>query len=255
MELFQDDPLFTACAIIAVLLSGLSKGGFGGGVGFIGVLALAQVSSPVTAVAIMLPILCVMDLIGVRAYRRHWHRRSLKVLGIGCMIGTLVGMIAFKWMDDQAIRLMVGFIAIAFFIDFFRSGGEKAAARTFSDPIGYGLGTLAGFTSFVIHAGLPPVAMYLLPQRLDKRIHVGTIVILFFIINYAKILPYWWLGLFTPSNLTASLILMPLAPIGMFIGLKLNHMISQKWFMRVSYTILFILGLRLLYDGLLPFFN
>ena len=129
-----------------------------------------------------------------------------------------------------------------------------AAARVFSKPVGYILGTIGGFTSFIIHAGLPPIAMYLLPQRLDKRIHVGTIVILFCIVNYAKILPYWWLGLFTMPNLSVSLILMPLAPVGMVLGIKFNHLIPQKVFLRISYTILFILGARLLYEGLAPMF-
>ena len=252
MNQLINDPYFAFFAIGAVLLAGLSKGGFGGGLGFIGVLALAQISSPAQAVAVMLPILCVMDLIGVWAYRENWHRPSMRILGVGCLIGTVIGMLTFKWMDEQAIRLIVGVIAIAFFVDFFRGGGEKAVARTFSDPIGYTLGTLSGFTSFVIHAGLPPVAMYLLPQRLDKRVHVGTIVVLFFLINYAKIIPYWWLGLLTIQNLSISLVLLPIAPIGMFIGIKFNHFIPQKWFMRASYTILLLLGIRLLYDGLVP---
>ena len=96
--------------------------------------------------------------------------------------------------------------------------------------------------------------MYLLPQRLDKRIHVGTIVVLFFFINYLKIIPYWWLGLFTPPNLSASLILMPLAPVGMFLGIRFNHLIPQKVFMRFSYGILFLLGCRMMYEGLSPYF-
>ena len=252
MSQLINDPYFAFFAIGAVLLAGLSKGGFGGGLGFIGVLALAQISSPAQAVAVMLPILCVMDLIGVWAYRENWHRPSMRILGVGCLVGTVTGMLTFKWMDEQAIRLIVGVIAIAFFVDFFRGGGEKAVARTFSDPVGYTLGTLSGFTSFVIHAGLPPVAMYLLPQRLDKRVHVGTIVVLFFLINYAKIIPYWWLGLLTIQNLSISLVLLPIVPIGMFIGIKFNHFIPQKWFMRASYTILLLLGIRLLYEGLVP---
>lgn len=254
MDQFLNDPVFAAFAVGATLLAGLSKGGFGGGLGFVGVLGLAQVSSPVQAVAIMLPILCVMDLIGAWAYRAHWHRPSMKILGIGCVIGTLIGMLTFRWLDDQLIQLMVGAIAIAFFVDFFRSGGETAGARVFSDPVGYTLGTIAGFTSFVIHAGLPPVAMYLLPQRLDKRIHVGTIVILFAFINYLKILPYWWLGLFTAPNVTAALIVMPLAPVGMILGIRFNHLIPQKIFLRISYSILFLLGIRMMYAGLSPYF-
>ena len=255
MDQLLNDPVFAGFAIGAVLLAGLSKGGFGGGLGFIGVLALAQVSTPVQAVAIMLPILCVMDVMGAWAYRKHWHRPSMAILGVGCVIGTVVGMLTFRWMDAQLIQLMVGVIAIAFFIDFFRSGGEKAAARVFSKPVGYALGTIAGFTSFVIHAGLPPVAMYLLPQQLDKRKYVGTIVILFFMVNYMKILPYWWLGLLTTPNLSTSLILMPLAPVGMFLGLRFNHLIPQRIFMRMSYAILFVLGLRLTYEGLTPYFS
>lgn len=255
MDQLFNDPVFAAFAIGATLLAGLSKGGFGGGLGFIGVLALAQVSSPIQAVAIMLPILCLMDLIGVWAYRKDWDRSSMKVLGIGCLIGTVIGMLTFKLMNEQVIQLMVGAIAIAFFLDFFRSGGEKAAARVFAKPIGYILGTIGGFTSFVIHAGLPPIAMYLLPQRLDKRVHVGTIVILFAAVNYAKILPYWWLDLFTPTNLSTALVLMPLAPIGMILGIKFNYLIPQKLFMRFSYLILFVLGVRLMYSGLLPYFD
>ncbi|MAI49954.1 MAG: hypothetical protein CMM16_05250, partial [Rhodospirillaceae bacterium] len=80
MDQLLSDPIFASFAIGAVLLAGLSKGGFGGGIGFVGVLALSQVSSPVQAVTIMLPILCVMDLMGVWAYRKDWDRPSMKVL-------------------------------------------------------------------------------------------------------------------------------------------------------------------------------
>ena len=173
----------------------------------------------------------------------------MRILGVGCLIGTVIGMLTFKWMDEQAVRLIVGVIAVAFFVDFFRAGGEKAVARTFSDPVGYTLGTISGFTSFVIHAGLPPVAMYLLPQRLDKRVHVGTIVVLFSYKLCQNYLPYWWLGLLTIQNLSISLVLLPLAPIGMFIGIKFNHFIPQKWFMRASYHLVICAGIRLLYEA------
>ena len=112
MDQLLNDPVFAAFGIGATLLAGLSKGGFGGGLGFVGVLGLAQVSSPVQAVAIMLPILCVMDVMGAWAYRRDWHRPSMKVLGIGAMIGTVIGMLTFRWMDDQLIKLIVGGIAM-----------------------------------------------------------------------------------------------------------------------------------------------
>lgn len=77
------DPVFFAVAVPAVLLSGLSKGGLGGGIGIIGVLSLAMVTSPAQAAAVMLPILCLMDPMGVWAYRKSWDRESAIILSAG----------------------------------------------------------------------------------------------------------------------------------------------------------------------------
>ena len=48
---------------------------------------------------------------------------------------------------------------------------------------GYLWFTIAGYTSFLIHAGSPPANIFLLPQKLDKTIYVGTMTLAFFIIN------------------------------------------------------------------------
>ena len=63
------DPLFYAAAIPAVLLFGISKGGFGGGLGTAAVPLMALVISPVQAAAILLPILCLMDLVALWKFR------------------------------------------------------------------------------------------------------------------------------------------------------------------------------------------
>ena len=63
------DPLFYLAAVPAVILFGISKGGFGSGLGVLAVPLIAMVVSPVQAAAILLPILCVMDLLGLWAYR------------------------------------------------------------------------------------------------------------------------------------------------------------------------------------------
>ena len=52
MNALLADPSFYAVAVPAVLLVGLSKGGFGGAMGFVGVPLLALVMSPVKAAAI-----------------------------------------------------------------------------------------------------------------------------------------------------------------------------------------------------------
>ncbi len=62
------DPLFYTVAALGVVLVGFSKVGFGGGIGFLGVLMMSVVATPVQAVAVMLPVLCVLDPMGAWPY-------------------------------------------------------------------------------------------------------------------------------------------------------------------------------------------
>ncbi|MET0866907.1 MAG: TSUP family transporter, partial [Pseudorhodoplanes sp.] len=81
------DPLFWTLAAIAVTLVGLAKGGFTG-VGMVATPMLALIVPPLQAVAIMLPILLLQDVISVFAYRRHWDGWNLKVLIPGGLLGV-----------------------------------------------------------------------------------------------------------------------------------------------------------------------
>lgn len=247
------DPWFYALALPAILVAGISKGGFGGGVGFLAVPMLALVISPIQAAAIMLPLLCVMDIVGVWGYRRHWHRANMAALLPGALAGIAIGTASFRYLDDDIIRLMVGALALGFTLHHWLGGGERGqAARPptrAGAPIGGLWGAVAGFTSFIAHAGGPPFSVYVLPQRLDKTEFVGTSVIFFFAVNYAKLLPYAWLGLLDGGNLVTSAALMPLAPIGMLLGMWLHRRISPDWFYRLCYLMVFAAGIKLVYDG------
>ncbi|MCH8197312.1 MAG: sulfite exporter TauE/SafE family protein, partial [Proteobacteria bacterium] len=108
---------------------------------------------------------------------------------------------------------------------------------------------VSGFTSFLAHAGGPPVNVYLLPQRMDMTLFVGTKVVFFIIVNFVKLIPYAWLGQLHAGNLATSLVLIPLAPVGVGLGLWLHRRIDNELFYRICYVILFLVGIRLLYDG------
>lgn len=251
MHFLITDPLFYAAAIPAVLVAAISKGGFGGGLALLGVPAMALVLPAAQAAAIMLPILCLMDLVGVWAYRRTWDPRNLLVLGIGALIGICIGTATFHVFSDSMIRFLVGCIAIAFTLDYWlrRSRQANTEPKAANRLLGIVWGSISGFTSFLAHAGGAPANAYLLPQRLDKTLFVGTMVMLFASINYAKLVPYYWLGLLPEGNLIMSLVLAPLAPIGVLTGIWLHNRISPTWFYRLCYSFLFIIGLKLLYDG------
>ncbi len=85
---------FLLFALPAIFLTGLSKGGFGGALGGITVPLLALAISPKQAAAVMLPILCLADVVGLKAYVGHWDKANLKVMMPGALIGLMMGAIA-----------------------------------------------------------------------------------------------------------------------------------------------------------------
>ena len=92
--------------------------------------------------------------------------------------------------------------------------------------------------------------MYLLRRPLNRTEFVATSVVFFAGLNYVKLVPYGWLGQLSSENLLAALILAPVAPIGVGIGVWLHSRVSDKFFFRFTYILLFIVALKLISDGL-----
>lgn len=121
------DPLFYALAVPAVLIAGISKAGIGGGLGVVAVPLMTLAISPVQAAAILLPILCLMDLFGLYAYRGAWDRRNIALMLPGALTGIIVGALAFRFLSDDVVRLIVGTVALAF--DFLSRGQRYRPAQ------------------------------------------------------------------------------------------------------------------------------
>jgi hypothetical protein len=249
---WPDFPLaFYPVAVIAILLSGISKGGFGVGSGGLAVPLMAIFIAPPEAAGIMLPILCAMDLFGWHAYRGRWSWPHLRVLLPGALIGIAVGAFAFGTLPVNAVRLILGVIAVTFALNKWFSLAERFVARAAAPGRAAGVlwGAAAGFTSTLAHAGGPPFAVYMLPQRLDKTLLAGTSVVFFLVVNFVKLVPYAYLGQLNAGNLTASLIFAPLAPLGIWLGVWMHRRISERGFYAVSYALLFATGVKLIRDA------
>ncbi|MEZ4701529.1 MAG: sulfite exporter TauE/SafE family protein [Rhodothermales bacterium] len=245
-----DDPIFYLIAIVAILISGIAKSGFGGGLGILAVPLMALRVEPGRAAAILLPILCVMDAVNIWHYRKSWDPANIKIMLPAGLLGVLIGAFTFRYLSDAHIRILIGLIAIVFSINFLRKRDADAPARGPSVARGTFWGLIAGFVSFGVHAGGPPANVYLLPQRLPKSLFVGTLVVMFTIINFVKLVPYAMLGQLSASNMSTSLILSPLAPLGVWLGLRLHAVVDERWFYPLVYAFLFMTGVKLLYDGL-----
>ena len=243
------EPLFYLVAIPAVLITGISKGGFGG-LALFAVPLLSLVIPPVQAVGIMLPILLAMDISSVYTYRSSWDKRNLLILLPAAVIGIGIATLTASFIKDDHVRLIVGIIAVLFSLNYWFKGGATAQQKTPTKKFGFLMGSLSGYSSFIAHAGGPAFQLFVLPQKLDRKLYAGTAVMFFAALNVIKLIPYTYLGLLDTANLFTSLVLIPLAPLGIFLGFWINRKVSNELFYKIIYSAIFLVGLKLIVQGL-----
>ncbi|MGL4489734.1 MAG: sulfite exporter TauE/SafE family protein [Rhizobiaceae bacterium] len=243
------DPLFYAAAIPAVIFVGLSKGGLGG-LGQLGVPFLALVMSPVQGAAIMLPILIVMDLVSLWSWRGYRDVQTLKVMLPGSMLGIFIGYLAAKIVTDDLVTLIVGLLGLWFALRYIFPDKKVASlAAQHSGILGNFWGAVAGFTSFVAHAGGAPYQIYTLPLKQDPKIYTGTSTIFFAIVNAVKLIPYFALGQFDATNLSLSAVLFPLAIVSTAAGAWIVARMRAEVFYPYMLGMLLLVSVKLVYDG------
>lgn len=250
MDLLITDWFFYAVTIPAVLLLGISKSGFGAGFGSLAVPMMALAVSVPQAAAILMPVLLVMDLLGMAAFRKDFDLKLLKFLIPFGLVGIVIGALLFKVLNPHTVAGIVGGFTLLFLAQrlLFPPKVDSAPPPKW---LGALLTATSGFTSFIAHAGGPPINAYVIPLRLSPLKFTATMAFFFFFINLAKWIPYAWLGLLDLRNMTTSLVLLPIAPIGVWVGVRLARRISPVLFYRLLYLGMFLTGVKLLWDAFL----
>jgi hypothetical protein len=243
------DPFFYAVAIPAVLLLGVSKSGFGAGFGSLAVPMMALAVPVPQAAAILMPVLLVMDVLGMAAFRKDFDKVLLKFLLPFGVLGIVIGAVLFQLLQAHTVAGIVGTFTLLFLAQrlVFPPRPDSAPPPRW---LGALLTTTSGFTSFIAHAGGPPITAYVIPLRLSPVRFTATMAFFFFVVNLAKWIPYGFLGLLDWRNMATSLVLLPLAPIGVWAGVRMARRISQMLFYRFLYLGMFLTGVKLLWDGL-----
>ncbi|WP_425040781.1 sulfite exporter TauE/SafE family protein [Primorskyibacter sp. S187A] len=246
------DTNFFLIAVPAVIFAGISKAGFGSGAAFASASILALVLPPGQALGIMLPLLMLVDVFSLKPYWGKWAKPEARALILGGLPGVALGIALWRVANDDMLRFLIGAVSLAFV------AWQLAKARGLirirkgagSSWIGYLAGTVAGFTSFVSHAGGPPAAVYLLSRGLEKTTYQATTVLVFWVINVAKFVPYAFLGIFTVETLMIDLYLIPAALVGTWLGVYAHRFVSESVFFAITYVLLSLTGSKLIWDAL-----
>jgi len=237
--------LFLAAAIV-----GFSKSGLLVSLGAINVPLLTLVMSARDAAGILLPVMLAVDAVAVVLYARSIERRVLVTMLPGCVAGSLLGWQLSASISEEALRLAIGLVTLAFVLD---AWFQLRTRLTRAHPsTGWGLfwGAVTGFTSFVSHTGGPPYQIHVLPMRLSPVVFAGTTAVFFAINNVIKILPYAALGQMHLTNLATSAAMIPVALGAMAIGVWAVRRLSPVMFYHIAYWLLFGFSLKLIWDGL-----
>ena len=246
------DLFFFLVAGPAVIFAGISKAGFGSGAAFAAATVLALVVEPGLALGVMLPLLMLIDVSSLKPYWRKWRAPEVRLLLIGGVPGVVAGALLYRVASDDLLRLLIGAVAVGFVLWQWSlaAGLVKLARSRMPDWTGVFFGAIAGFTTFISHAGGPPAAVFLLGRGLNKTEFQASTVLLFWVLNILKFFPYAALGMFTAQTFLANLALAPFALLGTWLGVKAHHVVPERLFFALTYVLLLVTGSKLIWDGL-----
>lgn len=244
--------LYYACAVMAVILSGLAKGGFAG-VGALAMPIMALGVDPVRGAAILLPILILQDAVSVWAFRHSWDRHVLTVMLPGMAMGVAIGYFFAAQVPETTVLGALGLISTLFGLQrlWVERGGSIVLPSTSPAWVGVLFGVASGFTSQIAHAGSPPFQMWVLPKRLPRDVLVGTTAIAFATMNWMKVPAYAALGQFTRANLLATAMLVPVAVAATLAGVALVRRVDAARFYTLIYMLMVLLGIKLMADAVM----
>lgn len=243
---------FFVLGVPAMIFAGISRGGFGGGASFVGGAILALVIPPGAALGLILPLYMLVDVATLRAFWGKWHWPSAKGMILGAIPGVAFAAWIYTSVDADFFRILIGVICLAFVaFQVSRSTGIlNVPLLPFRRRYAWIAGAIGGFTSFVSHAGGPPTAVFMLSQGMGKTLYQATTVVTFWAVNWMKFVPYFFLGIFTWDTFKGALLLAPFALLGAWIGVRAHHLVPERLFFGLTYVLLVVTGIRLIWIAL-----
>ncbi len=231
---------------IAALVVGISKAGIGG-LGILAVMIFALIMPAKQATGVVLPLLCLGDIIAASTYRKHAQWAHIWRLFPWTAAGVVIGYFALGRVNEQQARVLIGVIVLGLVVMHFarrKFYGHEAEHGAWFAPT---IGVLAGFTTLVANAAGPLMVVYMLAMRLPKMHFVGTSAVFFLMMNFFKVPFMVHLGLINTESFMLNVWLAPIVVAGAVLGRRWVMKVEQKTFENIALTLSVVAGLNLLY--------
>lgn len=242
---------------LAVLVIGIAKAGFGGGIGILAVPLMASVMPAQQMIGVMLPILILADILSNVHYLKEYEWKLMRGLLVGAVMGILIGTGLFfmlnqtdsKTLVDSMMKLSVGSICmVVVLMQVMRLFGKEPPTLPKHPLSAIAIGALAGVASTLCHAAGPIVSIYLLQEKVEKRKLVGTLLLFFLIMNLSKLPIYFYFDFINKETLHDTIWLLPLLPVGTLAGVWMNKRVPEKPFAIIIYTTAALAAANMIYQ-------
>jgi uncharacterized membrane protein YfcA len=249
--------VYYLCVGLAVLIIGISKAGFGGGTGILAIPLMALAVGPARMLGLILPLLIACDILSNLHYLGQYDWRRLKHLVIGALVGVAAGtivLLVLRGMPPRefsgAMNLIIGIICLAVVaMQAWRLTGREIPTLPPHPLSAVSIGLLAGTVSTINNSAGPIVTIYLLHEKLPKRLMMGTLLLYFLLINCAKLPTYIAMGLINARTLHDSIWFIPLIPIGTLMGAWMNKRVPEKPFAAILYIAAAVAAAAMIYKA------
>ncbi|MCS3795686.1 sulfite exporter TauE/SafE family protein [Niastella sp. OAS944] len=226
---------FTSLILIALsaFIIGLSKAGLKG-IDMLNVTIMTIVFGGKASTGIVLPLLCVADILAVKYYHRHAQWPHVIKLMPWMVIGILVGVFVGKDLNEAIFRKVMATIIVLTVVIILIIEFRKTMVVPGNKLFTAGMGLVSGFTTMLGNLAGAFSNIYFLAMRLPKNDFIGTGAWIFLIINLFK-LPFqvfYWKNI-TTSSLLTDLALVPFLVLGFWCGIKLVARIKDDLYRQV----------------------
>lgn len=179
--------------------------------------------------------------------RRYWIPISLLMI-----VGSVAGAITLEGIPSQQFQLILGgaFLLIALWFLFrVPPPQEVRDPPTTAGGMDLGVGTVAGFCGGFIGINAPPLVLHF-SRSLDKRRLRRLLVLIFIPAAVAQTATFVANGLFSQQVMIWGLLMLPAMFVGVWLGNRTFHHISESVFRRTLGALLVFVSIRLILKGM-----